>query len=138
MDCVGDALTSVVCQWLSIRPGISVRPSPRIRRTVMPAASAIGALEIVLMTLPATSTLDGPDSSPSVPSKMRTFSKHHGRRRRILSDDDGRQREQNDCNASQNGAQVTHRRLHGKAGLARDDVEVQIWCRAVQAMRTSG
>ena len=72
----GVGRTSIVCQWLSIRPGISVRPSPRIRCTVIPAGSAMGALEIVLMMLPTTRTLDGPESWPSVvPLKMRTFSK---------------------------------------------------------------
>src|SRR5215831_20893085 len=55
-------------------PGIRVRPLPRIRCTVVPAGSAIGVLEIALITLPVTSTCEGPDSRFVLPSKIRTFS----------------------------------------------------------------
>src|SRR5262245_60187760 len=55
-------------------PGISVRPLPRIRCTGVPAGSAIGVLEIVLMTLPVTNTCEGPNSRSVLPSKIRTFS----------------------------------------------------------------
>ena len=64
MASVGEGRASIVCQWLSIRPGIRVRPPPRIRCTFMPATSAIGVLEIVLMTLPTTKTFDGAESGP--------------------------------------------------------------------------
>ena len=40
----------------------------------MPAASAIGVVEIVLMTLPTTKTFDGAESRSDLPSKMRTSS----------------------------------------------------------------
>ena len=52
-----------------------MRPLPAIRCTRVFAGSAIGASEIVPMTLPVTSTCAGADSFPRVPSKMRTFSK---------------------------------------------------------------
>src|SRR5262245_63530941 len=55
-------------------PGISVRPLPWIRCTVVPGGSAIGALEILLITLPITSTFEAPDSRSDLPSKIRTFS----------------------------------------------------------------
>ena len=56
IDCAGVGRTSIACQWASISPGISVRPPPAIR--VAPSA-AIGAVEIVAIRLPRTSTLDG-------------------------------------------------------------------------------
>ena len=61
----------MACQWLSIRPGISVRPPPAI--TVAPASAAIGAVEMRSMTLPRTSTLEGADSALLLPSNTRTF-----------------------------------------------------------------
>ena len=64
-----------MCTWLSIMPGISVRPLPAIRVTAVAGGLAIGAVEIVLITLPLTSTFAGADSRVDVPSKIRTFSK---------------------------------------------------------------
>ncbi len=68
-------VSNMMWVWASIRPGISVRPPPWIRVTDVAGGSAMGALEIVLITLPTTSTFDGAESRPEVPSKMRTFSK---------------------------------------------------------------
>ena len=40
--CAGVGRTSIVCQCMSISPGISVRPPPSMRCTVIPVGSAIG------------------------------------------------------------------------------------------------
>jgi hypothetical protein len=58
----------------SINPGISVRPSPAMRITAISGGAAIGAVEIVLMTLPTTSTFCGAERRSDAPLKMRTFS----------------------------------------------------------------
>ena len=67
-------VATIMCTWASISPGISVRPSPAIRVTSLPAVISIGVVEMVVMVLPVTSTLDGADNRSDLPSKIRTFS----------------------------------------------------------------
>src|SRR6266403_307828 len=62
---------SIACQCASIRPGISVSPPPAI--TVVPGSASIGAVEMRSKTLPLMRTLDGVESEPLLPSKIRTF-----------------------------------------------------------------
>ena len=71
---MGGSVASMRCVWASIRPGISVRPSPLIRVTSIPAGEAMGPVEIARMVLPATNTLLGSDSLLEVPLKTFTFS----------------------------------------------------------------
>src|SRR5690242_13698326 len=52
-----------------MRPGISTRPPPLITC----ASAVIAAVEIFSILLLRTRTLDGADSAPFFPSKMRTF-----------------------------------------------------------------
>ena len=63
-----------MCTWLSIRPGINVRPPPLIRVNFVPAGGATAWLEIDWIRLPTTSTLDGAERRAEVPSNTRTFS----------------------------------------------------------------
>lgn len=56
------------------QPRHDMRPPPGTRVTVRPAGGAIGAVEIVRIVLPTTSTFDGGPSRSDRPSKTRTFS----------------------------------------------------------------
>jgi hypothetical protein len=62
------------CTWLSISPGISVRPPPAMRVSAATAGGRIGAADIAWILLPTTSTFEAADSRSDLPSKMRTFS----------------------------------------------------------------
>src|SRR5215831_14923607 len=65
---------NIVCQWASIRPGMSVRPPPSITVTLASAGDWILPLETLSMMLPRTITLLGFVSFSALPSKIRTFS----------------------------------------------------------------
>ena len=63
----------VKCTWLSIRPGISVRPPPS--KTVAFAPASISPLATFLMRLPSTRTLMPSSSLSLLPSKTLTLVK---------------------------------------------------------------
>src|SRR6185295_16649837 len=65
----GVGRTSIACQCASISPGISTRPPP----LTTCASAVIAAAEILSILLLRTRTLDGGESAPFFPSKMRTF-----------------------------------------------------------------
>src|SRR5690242_18139781 len=64
---------SIVCQCASISPGISVFPLPLMSVVSARRSVGIGAVEIFSILFPRTRTFEGPESSPLLPSKMRTF-----------------------------------------------------------------
>ena len=55
----GVGRTSIVCQCMSIRPGISVRPPPSMITVSARRSVAIGVAEMRSILLPRTSTCDG-------------------------------------------------------------------------------
>ena len=72
-QCAGVGRTSIVCQCMSISPGISVRPPPSISDGVGAAIGRDRSVEMRSILFPRTSTLLGPDRVSLLPSKMRTF-----------------------------------------------------------------
>src|SRR5262245_23946114 len=72
-NCAGVGRTSIVCQWLSINPGISVRPPPSMSTVLALRSVGIGPVAIRSILFPRTRTLLGPESVPLLPSKIRTF-----------------------------------------------------------------
>src|SRR5215470_16403287 len=73
MAAAGVGRTSIACQCTSMRPGMSVRPPPSIMTASGRWSAGIGAEEIRSILFPRTSTCEGPESRPTLPSKMRTF-----------------------------------------------------------------
>src|SRR5262245_30029290 len=69
----GVVRTSIVCQCMSISPGISVRPPPSMRTVSARRSVGTGAAEIFSILLPRTWTLEGAERLEEFPSKMRTF-----------------------------------------------------------------
>jgi hypothetical protein len=70
ISCCGVARMSIVCQWASIRPGISVLPCPSM--TWAPAGdSALAPMRAI--RLPLTSTEVGGERLDDLPSNTRTF-----------------------------------------------------------------
>ena len=69
----GFGRTSMACQCTSIKPGISVWPRPSIVVTLAMLSIEIGPVEILSILSPRTSTLEGAESEPLLPSNMRTF-----------------------------------------------------------------
>jgi hypothetical protein len=66
----GEGRTSIVCQCMSMRPGINVRPPPST--TVASAALAISGA-ILAILLPTTSTATESLNRADLPSKTLTF-----------------------------------------------------------------
>src|SRR5258705_1586350 len=65
----------IVCQCMSVRPGINVRPPPSMILVVALRSTAMGAREILSIRLPRTSTFAGSDKDALVPSKTLTLLK---------------------------------------------------------------
>src|SRR5215467_16185506 len=70
----GVGRTSIVCQCMSIKPGISVRPPPATTLVLAGCSIKIGASEIFSIVLPRTRTFMVRLNASLLPSKMRTFS----------------------------------------------------------------
>src|SRR5215475_14561524 len=70
----GVGRTSIVCQCMSIKPGISVRPPPATTLVLASCSIEIGACEIFSIVLPRTRTFMVTLNASLLPSKMRTFS----------------------------------------------------------------
>ena len=67
---------NTTCTWLSMRPGMSVRPAPF--NTVQPSGAAIASVLIRAILFFSTSTFIGPVTLPLFPSNTRTFWKRTG------------------------------------------------------------
>src|SRR5215510_9330567 len=70
----GVGRTSIVCQCMSIKPGISVRPPPATTLVLARRSIKIGASEIFSIVLPRTRTFMVTLNASLLPSKIRTFS----------------------------------------------------------------
>src|SRR5262245_37249855 len=70
----GVGRTSIVCQCMSIKPGISVRPPPATTFVLARRSIRIGVSEIFSIVLPRTRTFMVTLNVSLVPSKIRTFS----------------------------------------------------------------
>src|SRR6516164_708429 len=70
---VGVGRTRNVCQCMSIRPGINVRPPPSISTVSARRSTGRGVVEIFSILFPRTRRCDGAERVPLFPSKMRTF-----------------------------------------------------------------
>ena len=71
----GVGRTSIVCQCMSISPGISVRPPPAMILVLALRSAGIGSFEIFSIVFPRTRTFMLALNVSLLPSKMRTFSK---------------------------------------------------------------
>jgi len=67
--------TSIVCQCMSISPGINVRPPPAIILVSARPSVGIGSLEILSIAFPRTRTFMASLNVSLLPLKIRTFSK---------------------------------------------------------------